>query len=149
MDADQDSVTAVWPTPETETPVGAEGGVVSPVGAGATGALPPPQGPGVAVTVDWAEALPAASTASTAIVTGTPQGRFATVSGLVPWASNSAPPTYSRYAATPTSSTDGNHHTLADDAVTPTTLTLGALGAVTSGPVPAVVLCAESVAPKR
>ena len=50
---------------------------------------------------------------------------------------------------TPTSSTDGSHHTLADDAVTPTTLTLGALGAVTSGPAPAVELVVESVSPKR
>ena len=151
VDGDQDSVTAVRLTPETETPVGIDGGVVSLGGAGATGAPPPPppQGPGTAVTVDWAEALPAASTASTPIVTGAPHGRFPTVSGLVPWPSNSTPPTYTRYAATPTSSIDGSHHTLADDGVTPTTVTLGALGAVTSGPAPAVVLCAESVAPKR
>ena len=33
--------------------------------------------------------------------------------------------------------------------MTPTTLTLGTLGAVSSGAVPAVVLCAERVAPKR
>ena len=33
--------------------------------------------------------------------------------------------------------------------MTPTTLTLGAVGAVTSGPVPAVELAAESAAPKR
>ena len=61
-------------------------------------AFPPPQGPGTAVTVDCADALPAASTASTPIVTGTPHGRFPTVSGLVPWPSNSTPPTYTRYA---------------------------------------------------
>ena len=84
-----------------------------------------------------------------AIVTGTPHRRFPIVSGLVPWPSNSAPPTYSRYAVTPTSSTDGSHHTLADDAVTPTMLMFGELGAVTSGPAPAVEPLVESAAPKR
>ena len=52
VDGAQESVTAVWLTPETDTPAGVEGGVVSPGGGGGAGAFPPPQGPGTAVTVD-------------------------------------------------------------------------------------------------
>ena len=82
VDALHDRVAEVWPTAETERPPGVEGEVVS-LGGGMTGGpAPPPQGPGVAVTFDWAEALPAASIASTAIVTGTPQERFPIVWGL-------------------------------------------------------------------
>ena len=62
VEAVQDSVAAVWPTPLVARPVGVEGGVVSAGGGGGGG-------PGHAAVATFAvvvpEALPAASTAAT------------------------------------------------------------------------------------